>query len=310
LSLITVTGAAGYLGGRLVGAAAADATHSVRSVVRRPARWLPGEVRIVRDLVDDAAEAVEGASAVIHLAGANEVVAAEQPDRAVAEAFATARAIAEACAEHGVRRLVYVSTIHVYGASIGPGKTVDESTLPRPKHAYAIARLTSEHAFQTYAGTTEVVVLRLTNGVGPPADMAVDRWTLVANDLCRQAVERGTIRLLTPGTQWRDFIALDDACRAILMAAGPGGIDPGVYNLGSGHALTIRDLADLVALEAHAAGLGDLSVEAPETSTASEPPYTISVERLAACGFRSVTPVRQAVAETLAFCLAAVREGQ
>ena len=302
MSVVAVTGAAGYLGGSVVRAATANESLSVRSLVRRPVRWLPGEVRVIPDLVEGAAEAIEGASAVIHLAGSNEVVASEWPDRAVAEAFAAARAVAHACAVHSVRRLVYVSTVHVYGASIRPDTTVDECVVPQPRHPYSIARLASEGACHSYAGDTDVVVFRLTNSVGPPAHMSVDRWTLVANDLCRQAAERGTVRLLTPGTQWRDFIAMEDVCRAILMAAEPARIEPGVYNLGSGRSMTVRALAELVAEEARAAGMGDLAVDAPLARDEPERPYKISVDKLAQYGFTASTPLRQAVADTLAFC--------
>lgn len=299
---MAVTGAAGYLGGSVVRAAAADESLSVRSLVRRSVTWLPGEVRVIPDLVDGADEALEGVSAVIHLAGSNEVVASERPDRAVAEAFSASRAVAQACAAHSVRRLVYVSTVHVYGASIRPDNTVDECTVPQPRHPYSIARLASESACHSYAGATEVVVFRLTNSVGPPAHMSVDRWTLVANDLCRQAAEHGTVRLLTPGTQWRDFIAIKDVCRAILMAAEPGRIEPGVYNLGSGQSMTVRALAELVAEEARGAGMGDLTVDAPPAWGERERPYKISVDKLAQYGFTASTPLREAVADTLAFC--------
>lgn len=303
MTVVAVTGAAGYLGGSVVTAAAEERSLSVRPIVRSGCAWLPGEVVVVPDLVSGADAAVRGAAAVVHLAGANEVVAREEPDRAVGEAFSAARAVAEACSAHSVRRLVYVSTVHVYGASLQPGMVVDETALPQPRHAYAIARLACEHAVLTYSGATEVVVLRLTNGVGAPAHPAVDRWTLVANDLCRQAARGGPIRLLTPGTQWRDFVALADVARAVLAAASPGPLPPGVYNLGSGRSMTIRDMAELVAEEARAAGLGDLSIEAPPATAPPEEPYTVSVEKLARAGFRAVTPLRQAVAETLAFCL-------
>ncbi len=34
------------------------------------------------------------------------------------------------------------------------------------------------------------IVLRLSNALGAPADPGVNAWTLIANDLCRQAAQQ------------------------------------------------------------------------------------------------------------------------
>ena len=93
----------------------------------------------------------------------------------------------EAVADSAVKRLVYMSTVHVYGERMTGGATLTEDMRPEPRAPYAIARLASEHLAAALSRKgIEVVVLRLTNSMGAPAHPAVDRWTLVANDLCRQ----------------------------------------------------------------------------------------------------------------------------
>jgi UDP-glucose 4-epimerase len=300
---LVVTGAGGYLGGRVVAAAHGDGRFLVRSVVRKPTTWLTGEVVQVKDLAADALSALEGASSVLHLAGANELIAARHPDGALASTVAASRAVGAACAAAKVRRVVYVSTVHVYGAALLPGAVVDEGTLPQPRHPYAIARLASEHSIAAAAGTTEVVIMRLTNGVGAPAHRAVDRWSLVANDLCRQAAAGGPLVLRSPA-QWRDFVALSDVVR-ILLDAAAGEVPAGTYNLGSGRCITVAQLAELVATEANVLGCGSVDIEAPPA--VPEEPYQVSVERLAAAGARASTPLREAVAETIRFCLESAR---
>lgn len=299
---LAVTGANGYVGGRFVAAACASEHFEVISVVRSPARWVQGEVRRVASLEEEAKAALQGAHAVVHLAGANEMVVHDEPDRAVASTVSASRAVAEACSELGVVRLVYVSTVHVYGAALRPGAVVDESTSPSPQHPYAEARLQSERVMTSTAGGSEVVVLRLTNGVGPPANPSVDRWSLVVNDLCRQVVCRGHVRLRSDGTQWRDFIALDDVDRVLLAAADPSGMPPGTYNLGSGDPKTVLEVATEVARLAAARGFGDGKVEAPPATADPPAAYRVSVEKLAQAGFRPRTPLTDAVAGTLSFC--------
>ena len=72
-----VTGAGGYVGGRLVRALSEAPGLSVRALVRRPAPWLVTDDVVLGDLVadDDVARlACKGCDAVVHLAGPNEAV--------------------------------------------------------------------------------------------------------------------------------------------------------------------------------------------------------------------------------------------
>jgi hypothetical protein len=165
---------------------------------------------------------------------------------------ATVRAthnVALACARTATRRLVYLSTEHVYGARIAPGVTLSEEMRAEPRSAYAISRLASEHLAAGVLGEdSQLLVLRLTNSVGAPADARVDRWSLVANDLCRQGSVDGRLQLRSSGVRWRDFVALADVCSAIVIAsrAHDPAVAAGTYNFGSGRPRTVRALAEVV----------------------------------------------------------------
>ncbi|MGH9051169.1 MAG: NAD-dependent epimerase/dehydratase family protein, partial [Acidimicrobiia bacterium] len=141
---IVITGAGGYLGGRVV-EHLTGAGHRVAALSRRPAPWLQVPVAPI-DLVDDPDEiegTFEGAAAVIHLAGANEARVVDDPERALTSTIVAARHVAHSCVAMGVKRVVYVSTMHVYGAALAPGASVTEATMPEPCSDYAIARLTA-----------------------------------------------------------------------------------------------------------------------------------------------------------------------
>lgn len=302
MTSLTITGAGGYLGSSVAAAAVGTGEREVRCVVRHATADLPGRVIQVRDLRREAATAIAGTDAVVHLAAPNEVVTAADPDRANADTVELSRAVAEACATGGVRRIVYVSTVHVYGAALGPGAVVDEDTRPVPGDVYAQARLASEETIARHARGCEVVVLRLTNAVGPPAHPSVERWTLVANDLCRQAARGGDLRLRSSGLQWRDFIALPEATRVILAAA-DGRIRSGTYNLGSGVPTTILDLAEQVADAASRLGLPRPAVIAGSGGpTGPSEAFHVSVDRLGGEGFRPRAEVARELEDTIAFC--------
>jgi UDP-glucose 4-epimerase len=303
--LIVVTGATGYVGGRLV-AHLAGAGAKVRSVGREPAAdWLlplAAGGHFALDLATDALDGIcDGADAVIHLAGPNEVAAAADPDAALAVTATATRRVAAAASAAGVPRLVYGSTVHVYGAAMTPGATVSEDTLPEPRHPYAIARLAAEHI--AAAAGPPLVVLRMTNTVGAPMAASVDRWSLLVNDLCRQAVTTGEVALQSAGDQWRDFVPLVGAVRVLAASAMGDGPPPGTYNLGSGRPVTVRDMAEMVqgAIEARTGHRPPLRAPAP---TGPPPaPYRVSVGRLAACGWTLDEDIRAAVDEAAAFCV-------
>lgn len=308
MSTVLVTGAGGYVGSGLV-RTLRDEGWNVRAAVRNRAPHLDVdqvEGDISRD-VDAAVRACEGADAIVHLAGENEVIAAREPASALGATVLATERLVEAAASSDVKRFVYMSTVHVYGARMTERATLTEDLRPEPRATYAIARLASEHVAATLASAgTDVIVLRLTNSLGAPAHPAVDRWTLVANDLCRQGVLTGRLELRSSGLQWRDFVALADV-RAIVASAcrsEPALLPAGTYNLGSGRPMTVRQLAALVqdAFERQTGVRPEL--RAPEPEEPRPEPYHVSVERAASHGLRADTPVESAVEETVRFCIA------
>jgi UDP-glucose 4-epimerase len=300
---IAVTGAAGFLGSRLVAELAAAGT-SVRALVHTPRPWLRAKDQRAVDLVQPVsgiADALEGIHTVVHLAGHNEVVAASDPDRALADTVVMARHVVEAAALVGVRRVVFVSTVHVYGDHLAEGAEVDEDTPPAPHGTYAIARLAVEHLVTE---GPDPVVLRLTNAVGAPAHPEVDRWTLVAADLCRSAATTGELVLRSTGQQWRDFIGLVDVVEAIGAAADPSRVPSGTYNLASGRPATVKQLAELVQERFEARTGRRPPLVAPAPIAPDPAPYRVDPARLAALGLVARQPLAESIDEIIDLCLA------
>ena len=93
------------------------------------------------------------------------------------------------------------------------------------------------------------IVVRLSNGFGAPAHPDVNVWMLLVNDLCRQAVETGSLQLRSSGLQVRNFITVGDVGRAVhhLIALPTEVCGDGLFNLGGENSLRIIDLTELIA---------------------------------------------------------------
>jgi len=73
--------------------------------------------------------------------------------------------------------------------------------VPRPVHPYAITHHAAEDFVLAAHDEKRLMgyVIRLSNGFGAPAHAGVDRWTLLVNDLCRQAVQTRQLILRSAG---------------------------------------------------------------------------------------------------------------
>ncbi len=94
------------------------------------------------------------------------------------------------------------------------------------------------------------VILRVSNGYGAPIHPKINRWSLVINDFCRQAITNKRIVLLTKGTQERDFVSIPDIIQAILLMlkADESRIsNNSIFNLGGENNISIKKLAEIVA---------------------------------------------------------------
>lgn len=152
-----------------------------------------------------------------------------------------------ACREHRVRRLVYASSMTVYGnPEVVP---TPESAAIAPVSCYGITKYAGER-YVMLAGRDgdpplEVTAFRMFNVYGPRQSLTNPYQGVLAIFLGN--VLRGEpVTIHSDGEQSRDFVAVGDVCRAWRTALGaPNSIDR-VYNLGSGRDTTVNQLCDAV----------------------------------------------------------------
>ena len=215
-----------------------------------PPDWLPqAEVAETDWKVDCSLEQIcNGVDVVIHAAGMNAQDCVADPVAALEfNGLATARLL-EAAIRAGVKRFIYLSTAHVYASPLVG--TITEDACPRNLHPYATSHLAGENVVLRACQREQIegIVLRLSNAYGAPMHKGVNCWMLLANDLCRQAVQGGKMVLRSSGLQQRDFIAITLVCNVIerLSSRDIDALLLGVFNVGSGVSQSVLELAQLV----------------------------------------------------------------
>lgn len=165
-ALIVVTGAGGFAGTALLSHLSAMGRR-FRGLVRAASATQP-ECRAIGDLAtvtDDAlARALEGAGAVVHLAGRAHVL--REPLRSSADAYRQANVVvserlARAAVRAGVARFVFVSSIKVNGEATLPGRPFRESDPPHPENDYGRSKWEAERVLEDIAGRSGMVLIIL-----------------------------------------------------------------------------------------------------------------------------------------------------
>jgi UDP-glucose 4-epimerase len=149
------------------------------------------------------------------------------------------------------------------------------------------------------------IVVRLSNAFGWPADADIRRWTLIVNDLCRQAIESRKLTLRSSGLQRRDFVTIADVCRALehLLTLPAAKLGDGLFNLGGENSVRILEMAELIANRCMAV-LGfrpDITHLEPAPGEVS-PEVDYRIDKLKATGFLLKGDIESEIDETLRRC--------
>ncbi|MEW5956929.1 MAG: GDP-mannose 4,6-dehydratase [Chloroflexota bacterium] len=250
-----VTGGAGFIGSELTRQLATRGAYItvVDNMVNGRAEnlaGLPSEQMqlVVADIRDEVlmVRLLDGIDIVYHLAclGVRHSIHSPLENHEV-NASATLKLLL-ATRRAGVKRFVYVSTSEVYGTARWTPMTEEHPTFPMT--AYGASKLAGEcytRAFyQTYRYPT--VVVRPFNTYGPHCHHEGDSGEVIPKFMLRCLAGRPMV-IFGNGTQTRDFTYVGDTARGILLAGLAAEAVGQTINLGSGHELTINELAQEVA---------------------------------------------------------------
>ncbi|MFN8687442.1 MAG: dTDP-glucose 4,6-dehydratase, partial [Acidobacteriota bacterium] len=244
---ILITGGAGFIGSAFVRMVMGSTEHRVLNVdkltyagnLENLAEVAEGErYRFLRADICEG-EAMEAAfaeyqpEAVVHFAAESHVDRSIlSPEPVVGTNFMGSFRLLEAARRHGVKRYVHVSTDEVYG-SIAEPHDADEDWPLVASSPYSASKAGSDLLALSYWKTygMPVMVTRASNNYGPYQFPEKLIPLMISN-----ALEDQPLPIYGDGMQVRDWLYVDDHCRAIqaVLESGRAGE---VYNVGGSRAL-------------------------------------------------------------------------
>jgi UDP-glucose 4-epimerase len=207
----------------------------------------------------------------------------------------------EACRHHNPRaKVIYASTRQIYGKP--DFLPVTEQHLVRPTDVNGINKAAGEYYHLVYNNVFGVRAagLRLTNVYGPRQLLKHNRQGFIAWFI-RLTLEDKEIQVFGDGSQIRDFVYVDDAVEAFLLAGQSDACNGGAFNVGGSEYIAHRDLVRMLI---EIAGTGRYRfVEWPPEKKAIDIGsfYADSSRFAAACGWRPAISLREGLARTLTF---------
>jgi GDP-L-fucose synthase len=294
---VVVTGGAGFLGKPTV----------------RMIEELGGEVEVPRsaehDLTDAAAcgEALAGAEIVLHLAanvggiGYNR----RNPAPLARDNLAMGLNVFEACRELEVSKLVAACSVCAYPKHTPVPFSEDDlwSGYPEESNApYGLAKkmlIVLSDAYRRQYGLDSCVPV-IANLYGPEDNFDLEDSHVIAAMIHKYvlAEERGDPEVVLWGTgePSREFLYVDDAARALVLAAEHADTSE-PFNVGTGIETRIRDLAETIAAAVGYRGETRWDTSRPD----GQPVRYLDVSRAAdLIGFRAQTPLQEGLERTIA----------
>lgn len=249
-----VTGGAGFIGSHLVELLLREG-HGVR-VLDNFSSGKEGNLQAVSSQVqlqrgdirkrEDLKEALQDIEGVFHLAAISSVQLSLKEPLHVHEVNCTGTLnLLEISREMGVKRIVFISSAAVYGNSLS--LPLKEDLPLRPISTYGASKVSGEaYLLSSCAeGNPEGVILRLFNIYGPRQDPHSPYSGVVSQFL--QALLSGKRPILYgDGQQTRDFLYVEDACRAMLTAMVKEGVSGEAFNIAGGKETTIEELGEKI----------------------------------------------------------------
>lgn len=313
---VLITGITGFAGSHLAerfvasgedvhGLAFEEPPYPNLARVAREVRIHRGDVTSLDDV--RAATKASAPDVVIHLAGqAVPALAARDPVGAVrVNVLGTAAVL---CAvEESRASLVLASSGDVYGAP--EHSPVDEDAPVRPANPYAATKVAAEALARELGDRAmrAVVILRPTNQVGPRQHPG-----LVASAFAKQVAEAEVGRgapVVRHGSleARRDFIDVRDMAEAYVLASEIDAPGTHIFNVGTGHAVEIREILSALLRFARIPVRAELDAERVRSGNASA--FSLDATRFSTrTGWRPRIPLETSLRDLLDYWRDQVRQ--
>tara|TARA_R110002096_G_scaffold16898_2_gene57703 strand:+ start:33708 stop:34661 length:954 start_codon:yes stop_codon:yes gene_type:complete len=246
---VLVTGASGFIGSALV-QYLIDAQVPVIPTARGRTDILSdcfGIKVLPLDVMGDLTlrnEEFDAATTLVHCATPNDIQSKGEDGGLSLATHGTYRLIEHAAA-HGIRRIVYLSTLQVYGTELEGA--IDETTPVHCETAYGLNHYLGEEVCRLAVRRhgIDVVALRPSNVYGVPSVPTVARETLVPMCFVRDAKASGAVELRSSGHQQRNFVSTGEVAEIIATLIADFPSEYTIVNAVSAYMASIRQIADM-----------------------------------------------------------------
>ena len=195
-----------------------------------------GVERVAADVTsrEQVARALAGADVVIHMAALLHI---NNPPPEMADRYRQVNVLGTENVVAGTppgARLVYLSTIAVYGYAGRAGQELTEQTVPRPDSTYGETKLAAERAVLNASGA----VLRLAAVYGPRVKGNYRRLV--------KAIDRHRFVSIGSGSNRRTLVYDRDVAEAVLIAARHDAARGDVFNVTDGSVHTVNEIVSAI----------------------------------------------------------------
>ncbi len=231
MNRVCVIGGSGFLGSHVADALSV-AGHSVRIYDRVTSPWLRADQEmIIGDVMNVASldSAIKGSDVVYNFAALADLnQALDKPIETVRVNVLGNTYALEACRIHNVKRFVYASTVYVYSREGG---------------FYRCSKQAAEHYVEEYQKIygLDYTILRYGSLYGPRADDSNGLYRIVKN-----ALDTGILRYQGSPDTLREYIHVEDAARASIVALGEDFRNQSVVLTGQ-EPMRVLDLLEMLA---------------------------------------------------------------
>jgi dTDP-glucose 4,6-dehydratase len=251
---VLVTGAGGFIGSHLVEALLSRGA-KVRAFIRYTSRKDPGMLRhlanddfsklkiVAGDLRDENAvrQAVKDCQTVFHLGALISIPYSYlHPVEVASTNFMGTLNILAACRDLGVERVVHTSTSEVYGTARTVPMTEDHPL--QAQSPYSASKIGADKIAESFycAYNLPVVTVRPFNTFGPRQSARAVIPAIITQALTQDSIQLGNLATT------RDFTYVTDTVQGFILAAETQGVEGQVFNLGTGHEISIGELAQKI----------------------------------------------------------------
>jgi UDP-glucose 4-epimerase len=305
---ILITGAFGYLGGRISSFFSSISEYEIILASTRAVKT-PSSLKNIKVIQinwkdeESISNACTNIDVIIHAAGMNAQDCKINPEEALnVNGIYTARLVKNAIL-HKVKKIIYFSTAHVYSSPLKGIITEDVS--PKNKHPYSTSNLAGEnYVIQAHLSSKlQGVVLRLSNCIGAPKDINSNCWMLLVNDLCRQIIVHRKMKLNTNGKQLRNFITITDVCRVLnlFIELNFKSDENTIFNVGN-KTISIIEMANIIQKRCKLILGFSPKLEIKKKDNVEVENFQYRTDKLDSIGFKSQISYEKEIDDLLIFC--------